>query len=78
MSTVPIRELRNNGGAVADRVLAGEQVTVTRAGKPVMELVAVPKTPLTAAALLARWRHLEPVDPAAFRRDLAAALDETV
>ena len=78
MSTVPIRELRNNGGAVADRVLAGEQVTVTHAGKPIMELVPVPRVPLSAEALLARWRNLEPVDGMRLRHDLAAILDETV
>lgn len=78
MGTVSIRELRNNGGSVADRVLAGEQVTVTHADKPIMELAPVPRTPLSAQTLLARWRHLEPVDGSRLRRDLAAILDETV
>ncbi|MEI6621288.1 MAG: type II toxin-antitoxin system prevent-host-death family antitoxin [Actinomycetes bacterium] len=78
MGTVPIRELRNNGGAVADRVLAGEQVIVTHAGKPIMELVPVPRPPLSAEALLARWRNLEPIDGAQLRHDLAAVLDESV
>ncbi|HLE85784.1 MAG TPA: type II toxin-antitoxin system prevent-host-death family antitoxin, partial [Thermoanaerobaculia bacterium] len=38
MSTVTIRELRNRGGDVVERVLAGESLTVTRAGTPVAEL----------------------------------------
>ncbi len=78
MSNVPIRELRNNGGAVADRVLAGEQVIVTHAGKPIMELVPIPKVPLSAQALLARWRNLEPVDHQKLRKSLATVLDATI
>lgn len=78
MGTVSIRELRNNGGSVADRVLAGEQVTVTHAGKPIMKLAPVPRPPLSGQALLARWRHLEPVDGGRLRRDLATVLDERV
>ena len=35
---VSIRELRNHGGDVVDRVAAGENLTVTRPGKPVAEL----------------------------------------
>ncbi len=69
MSNVPIRELRNDGGLVADRVLAGEYVIVTRAGKPIMDLTALPKAPLSATALLARWRHLDGVDIDRLRRD---------
>ncbi len=78
MATVPIRELRNHGGDVADRVLAGEQVTVTRAGKPVMELVALPKQPLSSVALIKRWQRLPHVDVDRLRADLAAAIDDTV
>ncbi len=78
MATVPIRELRNHGGDVADRVLAGEQITVTRAGKPVMELVALPRQPLSSVALIERWRNLPQVNAAHLRADLAAVLDDTV
>ncbi len=38
MAEITIRELRNHGGEVVDRVAHGEQITVTRAGKPVAEL----------------------------------------
>jgi prevent-host-death family protein len=38
MAEITIRELRNHGGEVVDRVAQGEQITVTRAGKPVAEL----------------------------------------
>lgn len=70
-----IRELRNNGGDVVDRVAAGGAVTVTRAGKPVAELRPVPAAPLPATVLLSRWRHLPPVDPDELRADLDDVLD---
>jgi Antitoxin Phd_YefM, type II toxin-antitoxin system len=34
MAEVTIRELRNHGGDVVDRVARGEPVTITRAGQP--------------------------------------------
>lgn len=70
-----IRDLRNHGGAVVDRVAAGERVTVTRSGRPVAELRPVGRPPLDAAALLERWRRLPVVDPARLRADLDAVLD---
>ena len=44
-----IRELRNHGGAVVDRVLAGEHLVVTRDGTPVAELRPVQRRGLGAA-----------------------------
>ncbi len=38
MAEASIRELRNHGGEVIDRVAAGERVTITRDGKAVAEL----------------------------------------
>lgn len=78
MAKVTIRELRNRGGAVVDRVAAGEAVTVTRAGKPVAELRPVAEPPVDAAVLLERWRRLPPLDPAALRADLETVLDATL
>jgi len=75
MASVTIRDLRNHGGDVIDRVAGGEHVIVTRSGKAVAELRPLRPTALTAAALLARWRLLPPVDPEAFRRDIDAILD---
>jgi antitoxin (DNA-binding transcriptional repressor) of toxin-antitoxin stability system len=74
MGKVTIRELRNQGGEVVDRAAAGEQITITRDGRPVAELRAL-RPPLTAAALLERWRRLPPVDPVAFRKDIDEVLD---
>lgn len=78
MKGVTVRELRNQGGKVVDRVLAGESLVVTRAGKPVAELRPVRRRALPRAELLARWRALPPVDPVAFRRDVDDLLDATL
>jgi len=70
MAEVSIRELRNHGGAVVDRVAAGERFTITRAGRAVAELRPVSPPAHHAHTLLARWRHLPAVDPAAPRADV--------
>ena len=75
MEEVTIRDLRNHGGEVVDRVAAGERLTVTRDGRAVAELHPVPPTPLSSAALLRRWRRLDPIDGAALRRDLDSVVD---
>jgi len=78
MAEVTIRELRNQGGKVVDRVVAGERVTVTRDGKAVAELRPLGRTPLPVETLLQRWRRLPPVDPAAWQRDLDAVVDRSL
>lgn len=75
MAEVTIRELRNHGGEVVDRVAAGERVIVTRSGRPVAELRPLRSTLVTAAVLLARWRRLPPLHDAALRADLDATID---
>lgn len=65
-----IRDLRNKGGEVVERASRGEQITITRAGKPVASLRPLDMNALAADVLLARWRHLPPVDPASLRADL--------
>lgn len=78
MGEATVRDLRNKGGEVLDRVLAGEPVTVTRDGKPVAELRPLPGTRLNAHALVERFRRLPPVDPARFRRDVDAVVDQAI
>lgn len=78
METVTIRDLRNHGGDVVDRVEAGERVTVTRDGRPVAELRPVRSPGITATALLKRWRRLQAVEPGALRRDIDAAIDQSL
>ncbi|GAA1282008.1 hypothetical protein GCM10009609_53130 [Pseudonocardia aurantiaca] len=75
MDEVTIRELRNHGGEVLQRVEHGETVVVTRAGVPVGELRPLPRPRLSATSLLARWRGVPVVDPRVFRSDVDAVLD---
>jgi prevent-host-death family protein len=78
MAEVSIRDLRNHGGEVVDRVVAGERLVVTRDGRPVAELRPVRSTRVKASVLLARWRRLPSVDGAALRADLDATLDSSL
>lgn len=75
MGTVSIRDLRNRGADVLDRVAAGEHLTVTRDGRPVAELRPVRRPGLPAPRLVERWRRLPKVDPARFREDLDAVIN---
>jgi prevent-host-death family protein len=70
MREVTIRDLRNRGGEVLDRVRRGEALTVTRDGRPIAELRPLPRQPTGAAALLERWRRLPMVDPVRLRADI--------
>lgn len=75
MGQVSIRELRNHGGEVIDRVAAGERVTVTRDGRAVAELRPLTGRRVRAAALLERWSRVPRLDAASLRRDLDAIVD---
>jgi prevent-host-death family protein len=78
MSEVTVRDLRNHGGDVLDRVARGERITITRDGRRVAELRPVIASKLSAEVLLARWRHLPTIDPVSFRTDIDDVLDTTL
>jgi prevent-host-death family protein len=78
MSSVSVRDLRNHGGEVIDRVEHGESVVITRSGRPVAELRALRPRALDASTLLSRWRTVPAIDPEALRRDVDAVLDATL
>ncbi len=78
MATASIRDLRNSGGEVVDRVTRGERVTITRNGKPVAELRPLRNPPLPTAELVARRSHLPHVDPEALRSDIDALVDPSL
>ena len=78
MPNVTMRELRNQGAQVIERVAAGETLTVTRGGEPVAELRPLPRRPASARALLGQWATLAPIDPDQFRRDVDAIIDQTL
>jgi prevent-host-death family protein len=75
MGEVTIRDLRNHGGDVIDRVLAGERITITRDGRPVAELRPLDRTPLPLEVLREHWSRLPRLDPDRLRRDIDAILD---
>jgi antitoxin (DNA-binding transcriptional repressor) of toxin-antitoxin stability system len=80
MPDVTIRELRNEGGDVVDRASRGERITITRSGRPVAELRALPTpaSPLSAEALIERWGRLPEIDPVALRADVDEILDSSL
>lgn len=78
METVTIRDLRNHGGDVVDRVEAGERVTVTRDGRPVAELRPVRSRGVPSTTLLERWRQLPAVDADVLRREMDAIIDQSL
>jgi prevent-host-death family protein len=78
MAHVAVRDLRNRGGEILNRVAAGEALTVTRDGEPVAELRPLPRRPVPARLLLKRWQRLPAVDPARLRADIDSVLDATL
>ena len=73
-NTVTVRELRNQGGQVLDRVLAGEQLTITRDGQPVAELSPL-SIPTNLTTLKRRAAKLKAIDPISLRNDLDEIAD---
>lgn len=71
-----MRDLRNRGGEILDRVSAGEHVIVTKDGRPIARLEPLTRAPLSATALIARFAGLPSVDAGRFRRDIDEALDQ--
>ncbi|MFT3853386.1 MAG: type II toxin-antitoxin system prevent-host-death family antitoxin [Ilumatobacteraceae bacterium] len=78
MADVSIRQLRNHGGEVVERAQRGERLTITKAGKPVAQLVALPHPPVSLDVLRHRWARLPRVDPDRLRRDIDAVMDPTI
>jgi prevent-host-death family protein len=75
MGVVTVRELRNKGGDVLDRVARGETLAVTRDGVPVAQLSPLPTPPASTASLIARRKHLPHVNPIQLRADIDAVID---
>ena len=78
METVTVRELRNNGGAVLDRVERGESVIVTRDGHPIAELRPLPRRSARPTELIKRRKRLPRVNPESLRRDIDAAINASL
>lgn len=78
MANVTIRELRNQGGQVIDRVAGGEALTITRDGQPVAELRPLPSRSTSLTVLLERWSKLPMFDADKLRADIDATLDPSL
>ena len=78
MKEVTIRELRNRGGEVVNRVAGGERLIVTRSGTPVAELRPMQSMGLSSSTLLERWRRLPAMDYRKLRDDLDSVIDAAV
>jgi len=78
MTDVTIRDLRNQGGRVLDRVSRGETLTVTRSGKQVAELRPLDRAPLSAETVLSRWQRLPDLDADQLKADIDRVLDSTI
>jgi len=70
-----VRDLRNHGGEVLDRVTRGATVVVSRDGTAVAELRPLPRRSPSAAELIARRRKLPYVDPRKLQGDIDSVLD---
>jgi prevent-host-death family protein len=78
MESVTVRDLRNKGGEVLDRVERGECVIITRDGRAVAELRPLPRRSARTAELIARRKALPPVDDVELRRDIDAVVDPSL
>jgi prevent-host-death family protein len=76
MTTVTVRDLRNHGGEILDRVSHGEHLTVTRDGAEVAELAPLPLPCKSLSVLIGRRRLLPVVDPRALRSDIDEIVDQ--
>lgn len=75
MDQVTIRELRNRGGAVIDRLGPGEAAIVTRDGEPVAELRRLGRRPLTTDELIRRFKQVPRISYDELRADIDAIID---
>jgi len=73
-----VRDLRNYGGQILNRVEGGESMTITRDGSPVALLTPLPQPRLSAAALLESWKNIPRIDAESLRRDLDQVLDPSL
>lgn len=72
------RELRSKGGAIIDRVQAGERMTVTRSGRTAAELRPLPRKSPAPEVLFQRWRSLPRVDLNRLRDDIDLIVDPSL
>jgi prevent-host-death family protein len=75
MTHYSVAEARNNLPRLLDRMLAGEEVVITRRGKPIARL-APEEPPVLGAVLDLQWLDANRIEPAAGPIDTAAGVAE--
>ncbi len=73
-----MRDLRNHGGEVLDRVGRGETLVVTKDGQPIAELRPLGRPTIATAELIRRRKHLTDVDPDELRADVDSVIDQAL
>ena len=73
-----VRELRNHGSEVLDRVPPRRDADRHPRRDPGRRAQAITRKATSASALLTRWRRLPQVDPDQLRRDLDAVMDASL
>ena len=53
MRTLTLAEIKSHLSAVVDQVIAGEEIVITRRGRPVARIIAEPVQPAADAAAIA-------------------------
>ena len=76
--TITQRELRNDSGEIMRALDRGEDFIVTRHGIPVGELRPMRRRFVDRGRLLEAFHSAAPIDPARFRADMDALLDQDV
>lgn len=71
-----MRDLRNHGGDILDRVARGEHLTITRDGAAVAELSPLSTPGRALSALMAARRTIPSVDPRALLADIDELVDQ--
>ena len=74
MTDVSHRDLRNHGGEVIDLVIGGQDIVITRSGRPVAQIVPL-RGQGTARSVLARWRVIPGLNFDGLRTDLDSIVD---
>lgn len=77
MTDVSIRDLRNHGGEVIDLVIGGQDIVITRSGRPVAQIVPL-RDRGTSRSVLGRWRAIPGLDFDGLRADLDSTVDPWV
>lgn len=72
-----MRDLRNHGGEILDRVTRGEHLTITRDGAAVAELSPLSPPGRALSVLIEARRGIPAVDPRALRTDIDEIVDQS-